>query len=78
MQARGLGGHLDGTTTKPTQPAVSQAPAGRELTEEEKEKNKYVRRRPEGMAPEGSHCLAASLINNPGLALPKDQGKANG
>ena len=38
VQARGLGGHLDGTTTKPTQPAVTQAPAGRELTEEEKEK----------------------------------------
>ena len=38
VQARGLGGHLDGTTTQPTQPAVTQAPAGRELTEEEKEK----------------------------------------
>ena len=38
VQAHGLGGHLDGTTTKPTQPAVTQAPAGRELTEEEKEK----------------------------------------
>ena len=38
VQARGLGGHLDGTTTKPTQPAVTQVPAGRELTQEEKEK----------------------------------------
>ena len=38
MHARGLCGHLDGTTTKPTQPAVTQVPAGRELTEEEKEK----------------------------------------
>ena len=38
VQARGLGGHLDGTTTEPTQPAVTQAPANRELTEEEKEK----------------------------------------
>ena len=38
VQARGLGGHLDGTTTQPTQPAVTQAPASRELTEEEKEK----------------------------------------
>ena len=38
VQARGLGGHLDGTTTKPTQPAVTQVPASRELTEEEKEK----------------------------------------
>ena len=38
VQACGLGGHLDGTTTKPTQPAVTQAPANRELTEEEKEK----------------------------------------
>ena len=38
VQAHGLGGHLDGTTTKPKQPAVTQAPASRELTEEEKEK----------------------------------------
>ena len=38
VQARGLSGHLDGTTTKPTQPAVTQVPANRELTEEEKEK----------------------------------------
>ena len=38
VQARGLGGHLDGTTTKPTQPMVTQAPADRELSEEEKEK----------------------------------------
>ena len=38
VQACGLRGHLDGTTTKPTQPAVTQAPANRELTEEEKEK----------------------------------------
>ena len=38
VQACGLGGHLDGTTTKPTQPTVTQALAGRELTEEEKEK----------------------------------------
>ena len=37
VQARGLGGHLDGTTTKPKQPAVTQAPAGRELTEKENE-----------------------------------------
>ena len=36
VQACGLGGHLDGTTTKPTQPTVTQASAGRELTEEEK------------------------------------------
>ena len=38
VQAHGLGGHLDGTTTKPKQPAVTQAPDGRELTKEEKEK----------------------------------------
>ena len=38
VQAHGLGGHLDGTTTKPKQPAVTQATASRELTEEEKEK----------------------------------------
>ena len=38
VQACGLGGHLDGTTTKPTEPAVNQAPASRELTEEEEEK----------------------------------------
>ena len=37
VQARGLGGHLDGTTTKPTQPAVTQAPADRKFTKEEKE-----------------------------------------
>jgi hypothetical protein len=34
VQARGLAGHLGSHT----QPAVTQAPAGRELTEEEKEK----------------------------------------
>ena len=38
IQAHGLGGHLDGTTTKPTQPIVTQAPASRELTEEKKKK----------------------------------------
>jgi hypothetical protein len=38
VQACGLRGHLDGTTTKPTEPAVTQAPADRELTEEEEEK----------------------------------------
>ena len=38
VQAHGLGRHLDGTTTTPKQPAVTQAPASRELTEEEKEK----------------------------------------
>ena len=38
VQACGLRGHLDGTTTKPMEPAVTQAPANRELTEEEEEK----------------------------------------
>jgi hypothetical protein len=38
VQACGLKGHLDGTTTKPTEPTVTQAPADRELTEEEEEK----------------------------------------
>ena len=38
VQPRGLRGHLDGTITKPTEPAVTQAPANRELTEEEEEK----------------------------------------
>ena len=38
VQACGLRGHLDGTTIKPTEPAVTQAPADRELTEEEEEK----------------------------------------
>ena len=33
VQACGIGGHLDGTTTKPTQPAVTQAPASREEKE---------------------------------------------
>ena len=30
VQARGFEGHLDGTTTKPTEPTVIQAPANRE------------------------------------------------
>ena len=38
VQACALKGHLDGTTTKPTEPTVTQAPADRELTEEEEEK----------------------------------------
>ena len=38
VQACGLRGHLDGTTTKPMEPAVTQPPANRALTEEEKEK----------------------------------------
>ena len=38
VQAHVLRGHLDGTTTKPTQPTITQAPADRELTEEEEEK----------------------------------------
>ena len=38
VQACGLGGNLDGTTTKPMEPTVTQAPVNRELTEEEEEK----------------------------------------
>ena len=38
VQACGLGGNLDRTTTKPTEPAVTQGLANRELTEEEEEK----------------------------------------
>src|ERR1700736_2507102 len=38
VQARALGGHLDGTTAKPTEPAITQAPADRALTDEEKQK----------------------------------------
>ena len=38
VQACGLRRHLDGTTTKPTEPAVTQPPANRALTKEEKEK----------------------------------------
>ena len=38
VHACGLRGHLDGTTTKPMEPAVTQAPADRELTEEKEEK----------------------------------------
>ena len=41
VQARGLRGHLDGTTTKPTEPAVTQAPANEELTEEEEKRAMY-------------------------------------
>ena len=38
VQACGLGGNLDGTTTKHMEPTVTQAPANRELTEKEEEK----------------------------------------
>src|SRR3984957_8955022 len=38
VQARALGGHLDGTTAKPTEPAITQAPADRALTDVEKQK----------------------------------------
>src|ERR1700720_1375558 len=38
VQARALSGHLDGTTAKPTEPAITQAPADRALTDEEKQK----------------------------------------
>src|ERR1700720_4601923 len=38
VQAHALGGHLDGTTAKPTEPAITQAPADRALTDEEKQK----------------------------------------
>ena len=38
VQACGLRGHLDGTTAKPMEPTVTQAPANSELTAEEEEK----------------------------------------
>ena len=38
VQAHGLGEHLDVTAAKPTEPAVTQAPANRALTVEEEEK----------------------------------------
>ena len=38
IQAHVLGGHLDGTTTIPTEPTITQAPANRKSTEEEEEK----------------------------------------
>jgi hypothetical protein len=38
VQACGLRGHLDGAAAKPMEPTVTQAPANKELTEEEEEK----------------------------------------
>jgi hypothetical protein len=74
VQAHGLGGHLDGTNAKPTKFAVTQAPANRALTDEEKEKITMF----EEMVLEGSHCLAASHIYDPRLTVPQDSEKANG
>ena len=80
VQACGLGGYLDGTAAKPTEPTVIQTPADNELTAEEEEEEKeitmYRDNLKEWFQKEASVLQqVASII--PDSLLPGDQRKAN-